>query len=115
MNIGNLETEEGKSYTLQVGHNLIGRFSEIQKNDIGIETDDAYFGRQHFVIDVVLSDSGVCDYILSDYNSKNGTSVIFQANRLKKELNETARIYLRNGDIIVAGKTKLRLVIPVEK
>ena len=113
--IGKLESEDGKSYDLNEGFNLVGRLSEVHKNDVGIDSDDAYFGRQHFVIDIVMpidSDSEVYDYILSDYNSKNGTAVIFAANKLKKELNETARIYLRNGDIIIAGKTKLKLVIP---
>ena len=111
-NIGKLETEDGKIYALQIGHNLIGRLSDVPKNDIEIDVDDICFSRQHFVIDVVMQNSESYDYILSDYNSKNGTSVVFHVNKLKKELNETARIYLKNGDVIIAGKTKLKLVIP---
>ena len=111
--IGKLESEDGKSYDLDEGQNLVGRFSKTLNNDIGVDSDDIYFGRQHFVIDVIMqADSDEFDYILSDYNSKNGTSVIFGVNKLKKELNETARIYLKNGDVIIAGKTKLKLVIP---
>jgi len=106
---GNIYLEDDTCYPLYVGHNLVGRYSETLKNDIGVMCNDAHLGRQHFMIEVKINETGQCDYILSDYRSKNGTSVILQAYKLKKELKEDSQIYLRNGDIVVAGKTKFRI------
>ncbi len=107
--VGNLWLSDGTSYPLYLGSNLVGRISGIYKNDIGINTDDLYLGRQHFLIEVIINKFGFCDYIISDYKSKNGTSVIFAANNMKKVLTPTDKVYLKNGDIISAGKTILKL------
>ncbi len=108
-NIGSLWLSDGTTYSLELGSNLVGRLSGIYKNDVGIDTQDAYLGRQHFVIDVVINKFGYCDYIISDYKSKNGTSVIFAANNMKKVLTPSDKVYLKNGDIISAGKTIFKL------
>ncbi len=107
--VGSLWLPDGSIYSLQLGPNLIGRLSGIYKNDIGINTDDVFMGRQHFIIDVILNKSGYCEYIISDNKSKNGTYVVFAANNTKKVLSPSDKVYLKNGDSIAAGKTILKL------
>jgi len=108
-NAGTLWLSDGSTYSLQLGHNLVGRLSGIYKNDIGINTGDVFMGRQHFIVEVVLNKRGYCEYIISDNKSKNGTSIIFAANNTKKVLTPSDKVYLKNGDIIAAGKTIIKL------
>ena len=108
-NVGSLWLSDGSTYPLQLGLNLVGRLSGIYKNDIGINTEDVFMGRQHFVIEVVLNKFGYCEYIISDNQSKNGTYVVFAANNTKKVLSPKDKVYLKNGDTIAAGKTILKL------
>jgi len=108
-NAGSLWLSDGSTYPLQLGHNLVGRLSGIYKSDIGINTGDVFMSRQHFIIEVVLNKRGCCEYIVSDNKSKNGTSIIFAANNTKKVLKSNDKVYLKNGDIIVAGKTIIKL------
>ena len=109
-NVGNLWWLDGETaYPLQLGVNLVGRLSGIHENDIGINTDDVFMSRRHFTIEVVLNKLGFCDYIVSDNKSKNGTVVVFAANNMKKVLTATDKVYLKNGDMIGAGKTILKL------
>ena len=108
-NVGSLWLSDGSIYPLQLGSNLVGRLSGIYKNDIGINTDDVFMGRQHFVIEVAINKFGYCEYIVSDNKSKNGTYVVFAANNTKKVLSSGDKVYLKNGDIIAAGKTILKL------
>ena len=108
-NVGSLWLSDGSTYPLQLGHNLVGRLSGIYKNDIGVNVDDVFMGRQHFVLEVFLNKHGYCDYIISDNKSKNGTFVIFATSNTKKVLTPTDKVYLKNGDLIVAGKTILKL------
>ncbi len=106
---GKLWLADGTEYSLKLGPNMIGRVSGIFKNDVGISTEDLYLGRQHFIVEVTLNKFGFCDYIISDNKSKNGTTIIFAANNMKKMLKPTDKVYLKNGDLISAGKTIFKL------
>ena len=106
---GKLWLADGTEYPLKLGPNMVGRLSGLYKNDIGISTEDLYLGRQHFVVEVALNKFGFCDYIISDNKSKNGTTIIFSANNMKKMLKPADKVYLKNGDLISAGKTIFKL------
>ena len=106
---GKLWMADGTEYSLKLGPNLVGRISGLFKNDIGVSTEDLYLGRQHFIVEVALNKFGFCDYIISDNKSKNGTTIIFSANNMKKMLKPTDKVYIKNGDLISAGKTIFKL------
>ena len=106
---GKLWMADGTEYSLKLGPNMVGRISGLFKNDIGVSTEDLYLGRQHFVVEVALNKFGFCDYIISDNKSKNGTTIIFSANSMKKMLKPADKVYLKNGDLISAGKTIFKL------
>jgi len=106
---GKLWLADGTEYSLKLGPNMVGRVSGLFQNDIGVSTEDLYLGRQHFVVEVALNKFGFCDYIISDNKSKNGTTIIFSANNMKKMLKPADKVYLKNGDLISAGKTIFKL------
>ena len=106
---GKLWLSDGTEYSLKLGPNMVGRISGLFQNDIGVSTEDLYLGRQHFVVEVTLNKFGFCDYIISDNKSKNGTTIIFSANNMKKMLKPADKVYLKNGDLISAGKTIFKL------
>jgi pSer/pThr/pTyr-binding forkhead associated (FHA) protein len=109
IDVGKLWLRDDTTYPLKLGFNLVGRISGIYKNDISVDTDDVYLGRQHFIVEVVINKSGLCDYIVSDNKSKNGTCIVFATDNLRKILKPSDKVYLKNGDMIFAGKTMFKL------
>jgi pSer/pThr/pTyr-binding forkhead associated (FHA) protein len=95
-----------QTFPLKVGRNVIGRKSLSKTCDIMIETNDAFMSRQHSVIDVLHYADGRFAYILSDCGSANGTFVNADQSR---KLSQHDQIYLKDGDTVQLGKTKLVL------
>lgn len=100
------ENTNSQTFPLKVGRNVIGRKSVSKPCDIMIETNDAFMSRQHSVIDVLQYPDGRFAYILSDCGSSNGTFVNADKNR---KLSQHDQIYLKDGDTVQLGKTKLVL------
>ena len=100
------ENTARQTFPLKVGRNVIGRKSNSKTCDIMIETNDAFMSRQHSVIDVLQYADGRFAYIVSDCGSANGTFVNADTSR---RLSQHDQIYLKDGDTLQLGKTKLVL------
>lgn len=107
--IGKLIDEAtGKEYPLQEGTNLIGRmtYQTAPKASVPIVTDDMGFSRAHLYIDVILAKDGMYHYYVYNASNQNPTYVNTD------ELMNMDKIGLKEGDIISASKTRLRLMKP---
>ncbi|WP_251620335.1 FHA domain-containing protein [Odoribacter lunatus] len=105
--VGKLMDETtGKEYFLQEGTNLIGRmtYQTAPKASVPIVTDDMGFSRAHLYIDVILAKDGMYHYYV--YNASNQNPTYINTN----ELMNTDKIGLKEGDVISASRTRLRLV-----
>jgi len=100
------ENAPEQSFELKPGKNTVGRVSQQKPSDIMIETNDTFMSRCHFTLEVVPAPKGHFDYILSDNNSANGTFLNADKN---KRLGETDQWYIKDGDTIQAGRTKIVL------
>ena len=95
-----------KTYPLRLGVNVIGRKSISKPCDIMIETDDKYMSRNHCAIEVVKNRRGQYDYIIYEVSSTNGT---FINASIDKKLSQHDQIYLKDGNTIQMGHTKVVL------
>ena len=89
---------------LKEGRNVLGRQSTSKPADIMINTLDTYMRRRHAVIDVFRRHDGCFQYVVSDCGYNNGTFI----NEVRR-LTEHDQIFLKNGDCLRLGKTKLYL------
>jgi len=89
-----------KVYSISKDENIIGRKSHKDPADI-IIAEDPYISRRHLCIQKVKQMENECEYIVYDLNAKNKTKINNSA------LREGERIYLKDGDVIVAGNTTL--------
>jgi predicted Zn finger-like uncharacterized protein len=94
-----------QTFPLKLGENIIGRKSTSQPADLMIETQDRYMSRHHCVLRVALDQRGQYQYLLADLSSTNGTFMLAK----NKRLTEFDEIFLRDGDTMQAGRTKLVL------
>lgn len=78
---------------------IIGRKSPSSNADIQIETTDLHVSRTHLIIEQKANKN----FTIADKSSGNGTSV----NNTKLDKDEV--LYLRDGDIIELGKTKIEV------
>lgn len=106
------ENTESQTHDLSEGTQVVGRKSESKPCDIMIKTSDKRFGRNHFTVEVKQR-SGNYNYVLKGYDDKNGTYV--ETKMLQGFAKEMRRVktgeevYIEDGDIIQAGKTKIIL------
>jgi pSer/pThr/pTyr-binding forkhead associated (FHA) protein len=101
------ENTKTKTYPLLVGKNVIGRNSDstIAEVTLRVDTMDNYMSRNHCVLDVGLSKNGAYEYVLSDRKSLNRTYV----NGKSAPISTQDEVYLRDGDCIQIGRTKVIL------
>lgn len=106
------ENAEQQTHPLRIGRQVIGRKSVSRPCDIMIETDDPYMGRNHCILEVKPSRSGSYEFFISDVKmtsgipeqmSTNGTYVNAHPTPLKPK----DMVYLKDGDTIQMGKTKV--------
>ncbi|MBL0026879.1 MAG: FHA domain-containing protein [Saprospiraceae bacterium] len=97
-------------FVLAENENIAGRNSSTFTADIHIN-NDPYISRKQFIIKAASNagDSGNFNFILSDCNSKNKTYLNGQALEANEE------IFLRDGDIIAAGKSTFEFRISEKK
>ena len=100
------ENTKVQSYPLRLGKNIIGRKSVSKPCDIMIETDDKYMSRNHCAIEVVKNKRGQYDYIIYEVSATNGT---FINASIDKKLSRYDQIYLKDGNTIQIGHTKVVL------
>lgn len=115
------EQTNTQTYALKVGINVIGRKGS-KPADILIQTQDLYMSQRHCVIEVIPITSGFYSYKIYDVgkidgkSSKNGTYINAFAQRLKTQLPNNQpffeEVYLKDGDLIQLGRTKIRLKTP---
>lgn len=106
------ENAPQQTYELRTGMQVVGRKSQSRECEIMIETLDNCISRNHFRL-TVESRGGRYSYLIEDCNSTNGTFI--DTKRLKgyeRELKRLApgeQVYIEDGSIIQAGKTKIVL------
>lgn len=100
------ENTKVQTYPLRLGKNVIGRKSVSKPCDIMIETNDKYMSRNHCAIEVVKNKRGQYDYIIYEVSATNGT---FINASIDKKLSRYDQIYLKDGDTIQMGHTKVVL------
>lgn len=108
------EKTKTQNFNLKKGFNSVGRLSQQSPSDLMIETNDRYMSRPHCTVEVKISKMGVVEYVLQDgaiqpdgswKNSRNGTFL----NGQEPALHPSERIYLKDGDTIQLGETKVVL------
>jgi len=108
------EKTSAQTFNLKKGLNTIGRLSQKSPSDLMIQTEDRYMSRPHCTIEVKINKLGQVDYVLQDgailpdstrKNSQNGTFL----NGQEPALHPSEQIYLKDGDTIQIGETKLVL------
>lgn len=100
------ENTESQVFPLKLGKNIVGRWSESKPCDVMIETEDRRMSRNHSVVEVLKRPTGQYDYLIYDFGSANGTFINADAN---KRLTEHDQVFLRDGDTIQMGRTKMVL------
>lgn len=106
------EYADQQTHPLHIGRQVVGRKSLSRPCDIMIETDDPYMGRNHCIIEVKPSRSGGFDYFLSDVKMTNGIAEQMSTNgtfvnAYPTPLKPKDMVYLKDGDTIQMGKTKV--------
>ena len=106
------ENADQQTHPVRIGRQIIGRKSVSRPCDIMIDTEDAYMGRNHCILEVKPNRSGSFDFFISDVKmtngvpeqmSTNGTFVNAQPTPLKPK----DMVYLKDGDTIQMGQTKV--------
>lgn len=109
------EKTHTQTYDLHEGKQLIGRKSNSRPCDVMIETSDTYMSRNHFIIEVI-NNRKCFQYVLKDAQATNRTYVEADVHSgfVKKirPLSKDEEVYIKDGDIIQAGKTKIILKTP---
>jgi len=100
-----VQIEDGNTVTafpITKEENVIGRRSQNDPADIVIQ-DDPYLSRKHFCIKKLKVNQGnnQYEYLIYELNAKNKTKIN------NCFLKEGEKLYLKDGDIIDAGTTKL--------
>lgn len=110
------ENAKSQTYDLHLGRQLVGRVSQQFPSDIMIETTDQYMHREHFYIIVEKNDHGQCSYLVETHSrSSKGNGTFIDTKRLSeferqlKRLSLGEQIYMEDGALIQAGKTKIFL------
>jgi pSer/pThr/pTyr-binding forkhead associated (FHA) protein len=102
------EHTQSQTFSLQIGQNIIGRKSESKPCHIMIDTTDSYMSRNHCVLEVKQKGHRY-EYLISDIGSTNGTFI--NADKSKR-LKKGDVIFLKDGDVIQIGRTKVVLKTP---
>lgn len=100
------ENTEAQTHPLKLGKNVVGRLSESKPCDVMIDTEDLRMSRNHSIVEVTLKPNGQYEYLIYDCGSTNGTYINGDTN---KKLTEYDLLYLRDGDTIQMGRTKMVL------
>lgn len=95
-----------QTFPLREGRNVVGRKSETKPADVMVATDDPYMSRNHSIIEVIRTEHGSYQYLISDYGSTNGTFINADPNR---RLSAYDQVYLSDGDTVQMGRTKVVL------
>lgn len=109
------EQTHTQTYELKEGKQLIGRKSQSIPCEIMIETEDRYMHRNHFYI-TVNKFEGRYNYLIESHESSakgNGTFIdtkrLSKFQRAVKRMNLDEQIYIEDGALIQAGRTKIIL------
>jgi hypothetical protein len=106
------ENADQQTHPLRIGRQVIGRKSVSRPCDIMIETQDPYMGRNHCILEVKPNRSGGYEYFLSDVKNSSGVAEQMSTNGTFVNAHSTAlrpkdMVYLKDGDTIQMGKTKV--------
>jgi hypothetical protein len=108
------EKTSAQTFNLKKGPNTVGRISQKSPSDLMIQTEDRYMSRPHCTIEVKINKMGQVEYVLQDgarqadgtrKNSQNGTFL----NGQEPALHPSEQIYLKDGDTVQIGETKVVL------
>lgn len=106
------ENTHTQTYELKLGRQVIGRKSTTKPCDIMIDTNDSYMSRNHFVISISQR-GGRYSYLIEDYQATNSTYIdtrrLSEYEREMKRLGVGEQVYIEDGSLIQAGRTKIVL------
>ena len=100
------EITSAQTLPLTEGRNVVGRKSPDKPCQVMIDTTDQYMSRNHSVIEVSRLANGHCQYLISDCGSTNGTFINGSEHH---QLSSYDQIFLKDGDTIQLGRTKVVL------
>jgi len=100
------EETHTQTYPLFLGVNTIGRKSISKPCDVMIVTDDRLMSRNHCAIEVIKNRRGQYDYVVYEVSATNGT---FINASIDKKLSNHDQIYIKDGNTIQMGITKVVL------
>lgn len=89
-----------KVFPIDREENIVGRISQSEPADIIIK-DDPYLSRKHLCIKKIKQKNEAYEYMVFDLKARNKTKIN------NTSLKEGEKIFLKDGDVIVAGNTTL--------
>jgi pSer/pThr/pTyr-binding forkhead associated (FHA) protein len=114
MNTGMLVVQKNEETSLQTfflkeGMNGVGRKATTSEANIQVATEDRFFSRHHFRIDVKKKANGETAHIISNWQNTNKTKI----NGYVIEQDE--EIILKQNDLIEAGSISIKFIIMSEE
>ena len=98
------DLSSGRSYSLQLGKNTLGRKAPTSDASVQIETTDSFMSRNHIGIDVENQNGGIYCVL---YNTRNRNKTLVNGTRVE----DGDRIELQSGTIITLGNTQLKFTL----
>lgn len=98
------ENTDKQVFNLKAGKYIVGRYNQSKPCDVMIKCNDHYMSRNHCVLEVRASGSGIAEVLLTDNKSTNGTWL--NAKELVA-LKEGEIIFLEDDDMLQLGMTKV--------
>jgi pSer/pThr/pTyr-binding forkhead associated (FHA) protein len=100
----NKDNKEIACINLYIGENKIGRSSKDKSGELAL-SDDAFLGREHFIIHITEDEKKRIRFYLQDNHSKNGTFLKDNKKDIRKKLNQYDYLELSDNDVILGGET----------
>jgi pSer/pThr/pTyr-binding forkhead associated (FHA) protein len=100
----NKANKEIACINLYIGENKIGRSSKDKAGELAL-SDDAFLGREHFIINITEDEKKRIRFYLQDNHSKNGTFLKDNKKDIRKKLNQHDYLELSENDVILGGET----------
>lgn len=98
------DLSSGRSYSLQLGKNTLGRKAPTSDASVQIETTDSFMSRNHIGIDVENQNGGIYCVL---FNTHNRNKTLVNGTRVE----DGDRIELQSGTIITLGNTQLKFTL----
>ena len=96
---------EGALHALEIGNNVVGRWSPSAQADVQLRVNDEYLSRQHVMVNVYRQPDGRLRLTVRNYKNKNETTVN------DTPLEQDSVVVVADGDNIKMADTLARVVV----